>query len=316
MKLEKEKIDLGIVVLHYNNIDDTIECVYSFLNKLDTKKYHILIFDNCSPNGSGELLKQKFKNIKNVSVYLNDKNIGFGAGNNKGLDILRDKYEANFIVLSNNDIILLDTNFYKKVETEYKQSNFAELGPLIVTADGRLDSNPIFDLPCTREIAEYNLKDYKSKLKSRKYHYSKFYDFIIRFRFKFSKSFRKKRLLRNRKYKSDAIFLKKRENVICHGCFMVFSKNFFKYYRGINLHSFMYDEEDIIFLQIISKGMKTIYCPSIAVYHKEGRSVMNTYRNNRKKQIFLYEKYIEAIEGYINYLDELEKGGFILERGV
>ena len=75
----------------------------------------------------------------------------------------------------------------------------------------------------------------------------------------------------------------------------------------------MYAEEDILFAQIQSKGMKTVYNPDIVVYHKEGRSVSNTYKNSRKKEMFLLERYIDANEGYIRYLDELEKEGFVFK---
>lgn len=106
-----EKIDLGFVVLHYNNFDDTVECVQSIISNLDTISYRILVFDNCSPNGSGALLKEKFKDLEFVETYLNDQNLGFGGGNNKGISILKSKYEVKYLVLSNNDIVLVDKEF-------------------------------------------------------------------------------------------------------------------------------------------------------------------------------------------------------------
>ena len=185
---------------------------------------------------------------------------------------------------------------------------------MILTADGRCDSNPIFDKPHYKDVAQDELIELKRKYKSYKYRYVGLYNFVRRLKFKLSKSFRQKRRSQLRKDKSEGIFLKRRENIVCHGCFMIFSRKFFEYYNGINLHSFMYAEEDILFAQIMSKNMKTVYNPEIVVYHKEGRSVSNSYKNNRKREMFLLSKYIEANEGYIKYLDELEQEGFTFEK--
>ena len=312
--LEKKKIDLGIIILHYNNVNDTLECVQSFINKLDTNNYVLFVFDNCSPNGSGKILKEQLSKLINVEVFLNDQNLGFGGGNNKAIKILREKYDPQYLVLSNNDILLIDSHFYKKINDEYTLSRFAEMGPMILTADGRCDSNPIFDKPYYKEVALEELAELKRKLKSYKYHYNYFHNLLRKLKFKVSKRFRKHRRSQLRKNRSEGIFLKKRENIVCHGCFMIFSKLFFEHYDGINLHSFMYAEEDILYAQIMSKGLKTIYQPNIVVYHKEGKSVSNTYKNNRNKEMFLLKKHIEANEGYIQYLNKLEENGFIFKK--
>ena len=59
-------------------------------------------------------LAEKLKGRKNVEVYLNDKNLGFGGGNNKGIEIIRKEYDPEYLVLSNNDIVLLEKDFCKK----------------------------------------------------------------------------------------------------------------------------------------------------------------------------------------------------------
>ena len=56
----KQKIDIGIIVLHYNNIDDTYNCIASIMNNFDTQSYRVVIVDNKSPNNSGEILKEKY----------------------------------------------------------------------------------------------------------------------------------------------------------------------------------------------------------------------------------------------------------------
>lgn len=312
MGIEKQKIDIAFVVLHYNNLDDTIECVKSINDNIDTNNYIILVFDNCSPNGSGAYLKDKLSNCQNVKLFLSDKNLGFGAGNNKGIELIREKYEPEYIVLSNNDIVFLEKQFYKKISDEFSKVHFAQLGPMIITADGKITSNPIFDRPFTRYDVEYALRQSTRKLRALKSHTYWLYRRVRAVAFRLFPILRKKKP-GPRKYIYDGDFLNRRENAILHGCFMIFSGEFFKYYNGIDVRNFMYAEEDIIYAQIMSKGMKTVYAPNILVYHKEGRSVSNTYGKDRKKEIFLLERYIEAEKGYLSLLDDLEKEGFRFE---
>lgn len=302
----KKKIKFAVVILHYNNVDDTLECVDSFEKNLDTDSYHLLVFDNASPNGSGSELVNKLKNHNHVEVYLNEENLGFGGGNNKGIEIIRKEYDPDYLVLSNNDIVLLDKEFCKKLDEEYKMCNFALLGPMIMTADGRCDSNPIFDTEYTREAAEYDLKVIKRQLLMHEIHLYKAYKRLRAYAYRIFKSLRKKKPT-PRKDRSEGIFLKRRENIVCHGCFMVFSKTFFTKFDGLDLRSFMYAEEDILFKHLMNEGMTTVYAPEILVYHKEGRSVGKSYGKNREKEIFLLKRYIEANEGYLSLLDELEK---------
>ena len=48
----------GYVVLHYQNIKVTEKCIRSLKNQF--KESYIVVVDNCSPNGSGKLLREKY----------------------------------------------------------------------------------------------------------------------------------------------------------------------------------------------------------------------------------------------------------------
>ena len=69
-----KKYSLGFVVLHYIAIEDTIECINSIINHIDTDNYEIVVVDNASPNNTGNDLLKKYKNHEKVSVILNNKN--------------------------------------------------------------------------------------------------------------------------------------------------------------------------------------------------------------------------------------------------
>ncbi len=54
------------------------------LRKNRTDMYKIVIVDNASPDKSGALLKEHYKNDDHVEVLLNQENLGFARGNNVG----------------------------------------------------------------------------------------------------------------------------------------------------------------------------------------------------------------------------------------
>ena len=64
------------VILHYNNIDDTINCINTIkklkVNKNDEVK--IILIDNKSTNHTGTELASKYSNDKQIKVILLNKN--------------------------------------------------------------------------------------------------------------------------------------------------------------------------------------------------------------------------------------------------
>ena len=54
-----------------------MDCVASIDNNIDTEKYHIVIVDNASPNGSGKELEEYYEHSEKVTVLLSEENLGF-----------------------------------------------------------------------------------------------------------------------------------------------------------------------------------------------------------------------------------------------
>jgi GT2 family glycosyltransferase len=94
-----------IIVLHYQNWDDTNECLDS-LKKIDYDNFEIMVIDN------------------------DKENQGFAKGNNIGIKQALEK-KADYILLLNNDTIV-DPDFLKKlVEAGESGKQFGILGPVI-----------------------------------------------------------------------------------------------------------------------------------------------------------------------------------------
>lgn len=124
MNLEKL---VGIVVLNYNNGDDTIECIESILS-INYSNYNLIIVDNNSTDKSVSQIVEWIKSnnydfnsirdkdiggsnseSKQITVIGNEKNGGYGYGNNIGIKYAL-KNRADYVLVLNNDTVV-DPNF-------------------------------------------------------------------------------------------------------------------------------------------------------------------------------------------------------------
>ena len=92
---------VGVVTVTYNSESFIDE----FINSLTAQNHHnfkTYIIDNSSKDKTVHLLKTKYSNIYQISLFANKSNLGVAAGNNQGiLMALRDGCE--WVLLLNND---------------------------------------------------------------------------------------------------------------------------------------------------------------------------------------------------------------------
>lgn len=93
---------ISVVIINYNGLSDTVECLES-LKKVQYTNFRIIIVDNGSGNGEGEIIKNEYGN--HVTVILLEKNLGFAGGNNRGINEALEK-KSDYIVLLNNDTVV------------------------------------------------------------------------------------------------------------------------------------------------------------------------------------------------------------------
>jgi len=93
---------VSIVMLNWNGIADTIECIES-LKKITYPQYEIIVIDNASSGNDVELLSEQYRN--QITVIANDQNYGFPGGCNIGM---RRALSENipYVLLLNNDTVV------------------------------------------------------------------------------------------------------------------------------------------------------------------------------------------------------------------
>ncbi|HGY1042989.1 TPA: glycosyltransferase [Aeromonas salmonicida subsp. salmonicida] len=90
---------VSVIVLTYNNLDMTKACLDSIERFTHYPNLELIIVDNASSDNTPEFLREYAESKGNVTVCLNDKNLGFSAGNNVGLKIAT----GDYLVILNND---------------------------------------------------------------------------------------------------------------------------------------------------------------------------------------------------------------------
>ncbi len=91
----------SIVIITYNNLDYTKDCISSIRKYTKKGTYEIIVVDNLSSDGTRQWLKEQ----KNIKIVLNNENMGFPKGCNQGIKKANPNYD---ILLLNNDTIVTE----------------------------------------------------------------------------------------------------------------------------------------------------------------------------------------------------------------
>ena len=116
---------VSIIILNWNGLKDTIECLES-LRKITYPNYEVIIVDNGSSGNDPDVLEQKYKDY--IRLIRNKENLGFAGGINIGIKYAFKK-KADYILNLNNDIIV-EKNFLEPlVEDMLKDERIGITGP-------------------------------------------------------------------------------------------------------------------------------------------------------------------------------------------
>lgn len=123
-----EQIQSSIIVLTYNNLYScTIPCIESITKYTDLDKNELIIVDNFSTDETRNWLKKldKESTFKNITVILNDRNLGYAAGNNVGIRLAK----GQNVVLLNNDTLVSD-GWLEQIVAPFTNSKIGLVGPI------------------------------------------------------------------------------------------------------------------------------------------------------------------------------------------
>lgn len=116
---ERSKVNkplVYVVTINWNGLEDTIECLKS-LRQITYPNYRVIVVDNGSLNNQPDIIKERFPEIELIK---NEKNEGFAAANNQGLEVAL-KNGADYALLLNNDTVVEED--FLDILVEYAKAN-------------------------------------------------------------------------------------------------------------------------------------------------------------------------------------------------
>lgn len=229
-------MQVSIIIVNYNTKDLLYQCINSIYKKTESIDYEIIVSDNGSTDGSIEMLKTTFPNVR---VIENDANLGFGKANNIGIQVAKGKY----LLLLNSDTYLLDDSikvFYDFMEND-SNANVACVGGDLLDEEG--EKQPSYG------------------------NFPSVFDSISQLGFyKFYKPYYKNKVAVGVINESESI---KEVDYIC-GADMFLRKSLMDKVGYFDENFFLYYEETEMSFRINKSGYKSVLLPEVKIVHLEG----------------------------------------------
>lgn len=265
---EKEKVNIVFVVLTYGNTKDIIDLIESLKNINAT--YRVVVVNSFYNDET--LVELNKIAVENNCDFIPVENKGYSFGNNRGIEYANDKYEYDFLVVSNPDIIVKKLDYKNLVCFEN-----SAVGPKIITSTGK-NQNPFY---VDRKIFP-RLEYFFLKKRMKIGYYS-----IIAIN-------KIKKILF---YAGMFISKQKEKRVFAlHGSFIILSKGAVdRLGKVFDEHVFLFCEEMILAEEMKAKNISAYYTENIEVYHKEDGSMKfldgSMYEEEVKSNGYVYNKY-------------------------
>ncbi len=270
---------LGVIIVAYKNPQRTINFINAQLPHL--KPEHIIVVVNNSSTleeckklgdvcGGVACLPDDIIGKYKVYIIQSDNNLGFAQGNNLGVRFLQRNNPCDYILFSNDDIIIeKGTDLTPMIELIEKDKSIGAIGPDIIGLDGRHQS------PHRRKISAYRQIGWMLFPWLRKNETS---------------------VSNNIEDSAPPIG----ECYWVSGAFFLMRSGYFSTVNGFDPDTFLYSEEPILAERLKRLGLRMYFDPSIRITHLDGGTTKETIGNNRIMRLIIesnciyYRKYLKT----------------------
>jgi GT2 family glycosyltransferase len=241
-------IDLSIIIINYNVKEFLLNLLDSIRNAVKNISTEIIIVDNASDDGSVEILREKFPNIKLIA---NKKNVGFGSANNQAMEAAKGRY----FLLINPDAIVREDTLLKMLEFFNKTPQVGIAGCKVLNPDGSLQ------LACRRSFPGPWTSFTKVMGLSKLFPKSRLF---ARYNLTY--------LNEDQTYEVDAV----------SGAFMMMRKEVYEKIGGFDRQFFMYGEDLDLCYRAQKSGYKVFYVHNTEIIHYKGESTKRSSLDETK----------------------------------
>lgn len=262
---EKRYYQYVAIILIYRNYEDLEECINSMKQNISSCQIIVVnaYFDDKSYRKIKEISEKHFCD------FLNIPNKGYSYGNNKGVKYAENKYDYEYIIISNPDIVI--RSFGKSLP------KYDVIAPKITNVRGALQ-NPMM-IRKSKFNAYLIYLGFKTNIVVITY-----LGIVLN---KLSNTLLK-------------IFIGKKDDYriyMAHGSFVLINQNVIKAFHHIyDEKMFLFAEECVLAEKTRRKKFVTGYTEKICVLHKEDGSMklsnLSINKELKKANIYFYEKYL------------------------
>lgn len=130
---------ISVIVLTYNNLHLTRDCLDSILERSDYPNLELIVVDNASTDGTPAYLEALQHSEPRLQCILHPVNSGFSAGNNLGLA----KASGDYLVILNNDTVVTDGWLLGLLRHFQQDAQLGLLGPVTnnIGNEARIDTD-------------------------------------------------------------------------------------------------------------------------------------------------------------------------------
>ncbi|MCG2611104.1 glycosyltransferase family 2 protein [Flavobacterium sp. SM15] len=253
-------MQLSVIILNYNVRYFLEQCVLSVQKALEGIEGEIIVVDNFSVDGSCEMMRHCFPNVKLIE---NKANLGFPKGNNIGVAQAKGKH----ICILNPDTVVAEDTFKKVLDFAASKPDLGIVGCKLIDGTGNFLPECKRGIPTpwvafTKIFGLYKLFP-KSSL------FNKYYA---------------QHLSENQTGKVDILV----------GAFMIMERDLYLEVGGFDENCFMYSDDIDLSYLVLKSGKSNYYFHETSVIHYKGESTVRdgTYMKRfREAMQFFYKKH-------------------------
>lgn len=145
-------MELSVIIVSFNVREYLKKCLISVSRAADSVECEIFVVDNNSTDGSADLVKNEFPEVK---LILNKENPGFSTANNQAVK----KAIGSYVLFLNPDTIVENNAFSKCIGFMKDHSDAGAIGVKMVNGEGRYlpESKRAFPEPMTAFFKTFGL---------------------------------------------------------------------------------------------------------------------------------------------------------------
>lgn len=257
-------IPLSVIIVNYNVRFFLEQALLSVRKAIRNIEAEIIVVDNCSVDGSVEMLKEKFTD---VILIENKENVGFAKANNQAIRIAK----GEFVLLLNPDTVVEEDTFTKCVGFMKEHPEAGGLGVKMLDGKGNFlpESKRGFPTPFVAFCKAFGLSRLLPK----------------------SKTF-------NRYHLGFLAENETNEIEVLAGAFMFLRKAALDKAGLLDESFFMYGEDIDLSYRIVKAGYRNYYFPETRIIHYKGESTrkgsMNYVRMFYQAMIIFAQKHFSS----------------------